>query len=373
MNKQKILHVTFDMEMGGAEQVIRQLIENSDVERFQSSVLCLDSKVGVLGKELDKQGFDTFCFSRQSGLDTVLIKRLKTYIRKNKIDVLHCHQYTPYVYGLLASLGTSANVVFTEHGRFYPDTYRWKRYLVNPILSFFTDSVVCISKATAKALSKYENFPYKKTQVIYNGVKSGHQLVEQQEKLTIKNDLGLTEQDLIFGTISRLDPIKNQLMMISAFSQVMKVRADSKLLLIGDGPMRAELEQHAQKLGVSDSVIFTGFIVNPQRYFCLMDIFLLPSLSEGTSMTLLEAMAFSIPCIVTDVGGNPEIVLHQDTGLVTPNNDEEALAKAMLHLASDDELYHKFARNGRARYLENFTVEEMVGAYQAMYLQFSKN
>lgn len=355
------------MEMGGAEQVIRQLIENSDTETFDSSVLCLDGKVGVIGQELQKQGFHNFSFDRQPGLDFTLIRQLKAYIKAHKISVLHCHQYTPYVYGLLASLGTPAKVLFTEHGRFYPDGYKWKRFIINPLLSFFTDVFVCISQATADAMVKYENFPQKKVDVIYNGIKEVDLQLSNYESSTLKGSLGLTEHDIIFGTISRLDPIKNQKMMITAFSQVQQSNPNSKLLIIGDGPMRQELEQHTLKLGVKDSVVFTGFIINPQRYFCLMDIFLLPSLSEGTSMTLLEAMAFSLPCIVTDVGGNPEIIKHNESGLVTHNDDADCLTKAMLLLIEDDTLAMSLGKSGQQRYKEIFTIDKMVSAYQEIY------
>ena len=180
--------------------------------------------------------------------------------------------------------------------------------------------------------------------------------------------MGLTEHDIVFGTISRLDPIKNQMMMISAFQKVQQSHPQSKLLIIGDGPIRENLEQHTAELGLKDSVIFTGFIVNPQRYFCLMDIFLLPSLSEGTSMTLLEAMAFSIPCIVTNVGGNPEIVINNESGLVVPNDDAESLTKAMCLLLTDKELASSLGTQGQHRYQDVFTIEKMVNAYQAIYM-----
>lgn len=371
MEKQKILHITFDMEMGGAEQVIRQLIENSNTEVFDSSVLCLDNKVGVIGQELQKQGVNNFAYNRQPGLDLTLVKQLRAYIREQKVSVLHCHQYTPYVYGLLASFGTKAKVLFTEHGRFYPDGYKWKRYILNPFLSFYTDVIVSISKATADALVQYENFPKRKIQVIYNGIKDGNLKLSTNEIANLKKSLGITEQDIVFGTISRLDPIKNQMMMITAFEQVHKMNPLSKLLIIGDGPVRQDLERHVAELKLDDSVIFTGFIVNPQRYFCLMDIFLLPSLSEGTSMTLLEAMAFSIPCIVTDVGGNPEIIIHNESGLVVPNNDSQSLAKAMILLMSDKNLAMSLGQNGKQRYQATFTIEQMVNAYQTIYQELS--
>ena len=372
MSRIKVLHVTFDMAIAGTEQVIRQLVENTDPVKFDTSIMCIDGRIGDLGQELIKKGIKIDSIKREaSGLDFGLIKTLKTYVKLNNIDVLHCHQYTPYVYGLFASLGTSTPVIFTEHGRFYPDSYKWKRVLLNPILSLFTSSITAISKATAEALIKYENFPRRKVTVIYNGIQFNPSSFSNNSNL--RKELGIDKEANLLGTIARLDTIKNQSMMIEAFAQVVKHFPNSYLLIVGDGPEREPLEQLRKKLCIQERVIFTGFKINPQRFFNIIDIFLLPSLSEGTSMTLLEAMAFKKPAIVTDVGGNPEIVKHNVTGLVTPNKDMPAFSKAIQELLKDPTKANKLGLQGLNRYNQLFKAEEMVNKYQNLYLNFSKH
>ena len=373
MKKIKVLHVTFDMCLGGTEQVIRQIVENIDHQAFEQHVLCIDGKIGELGQVLQQQGIAVSHLQRSSGLDRALISGLRRYIERHGIDVVHCHQYTPYVYGLLASLFTPAQVVFTEHGRFYPDRFKWKRVVINPLLAAMTKFITAISKSTAMALAKFENMPKRKIQIIYNGTKLQPEAIDAAQQRAWKAQFGFDQDTIVFGTISRLDPIKNQAMMIRAFAQVQRQLPKARLLLIGDGPLMKELVDLSQSLGVTDKVHFSGFVTAPQKYFSIIDVFLLPSLSEGTSMTLLEAMSYQTPSVVTAVGGNPEIVIHNETGLVIPNEDEPALVSSMLTLAEDMSLRAELGEKAGRRYLANFSEKNMVAQYEALYRACQSN
>lgn len=364
-NKIKILHVTFDMAIGGTEQVIRQLVENTDRERYEVSILCIDNHIGEIGQQLKKDGIAVFQLKRLPQFDFELVKALRRLCHEKEIDILHCHQYTPYFYGVLAAIRTDMKVIFTEHGRFYPDRSSWKRKLLNPLLVKLTDQVTSISKATKEALIRFESIPEHRIQVIYNGIADLSQKKFVAEPLN--KELGIDDNSLILGTISRLDPIKNHKMMISAFKEIQTHHANTRLLIVGDGPLRHELEQQCQELGLENQVIFTGFKVEPQKYLSLMDIFLLPSFSEGTSMTLLEAMSFSKPCVVTDVGGNPEIVVDRLNGLVIPNDDKDKLVAACLDLIENTSEQKQLGVNGRKRFDEHFTVQKMMLQFDSLY------
>ena len=155
------------MGIGGTEQVICQLIRNLDANQYQCNVACIDGTVGPLGQQLKEYGVNFTVFKRRPGFDLALIGSIRNLLRQNQYDIIHCHQYTPYVYGICAALFSRAKVVFTEHGRFYPDSYSWKRRMVNPLLGWCTDSIVAISAATAGALAHYEWFSGKAIDVIY--------------------------------------------------------------------------------------------------------------------------------------------------------------------------------------------------------------
>lgn len=376
MNKIKVLHITFDMAIAGTEQVIRQLVENTDPKQFEVAICCIDGKIGELGQKLQAQGVTFYTLKRGGGFDRGLVADLKKLVQDKHIDVLHCHQYTPYIYGLFASFGTRANVIFTEHGRFYPDSYKWKRYVLNPLLSLFTFAITAISQATNDALVKYENFPRRKIRTLYNGIRENNPIELKgflAEAKNLRHELGLSDETLVFGTISRLDSIKNQDMMIRAFALTRTQYPNCHLLIVGDGPEREKLEALVDELNMRKHITFTGFKVDPKPWFAVIDVFLLSSLSEGTSMTLLEAMAFAKPSIVTDVGGNPEIVAAEKTGLVTPTKDVNTFYHAMLRLAQNRGLATRLGAQAQQRFREQFTVRVMADSYQQLYLQAARS
>ena len=129
-----LCHLTFDMRIGGAEQVIKNLVEGIDSVQYNSSIFCIEEPIGSFGQQLIEQGTTIHSLPRKEGFNLTLIFKIRHYLKKYKIDILHCHQYTPWVYGVLSTIGTGIKVIFTEHGRFYPDRSSWKRRLINPWL-----------------------------------------------------------------------------------------------------------------------------------------------------------------------------------------------------------------------------------------------
>lgn len=364
----KVLHVTFNMAIGGTEQVIRQIIENSDKEKLCHEILCIDGTVGPIGRELKEKGIHIESIQRQSGTDFKLMQYIRRLIKQRNIDVLHCHQYTPYFYGVLSALWTDTRVIFTEHGRFFPDRHNIKRRWINPLLALATDNITAISRSTADAVAEYEYIPRNKIQIIYNGIKPIE--VDDATRDDLLKELKLLPDFRYIGTVSRLEPIKNQTMMINAFHSVKQKIPDLRLILIGDGAKMHDLKQLAENLDLKDDVIFTGFIDNPQKYISLFEIFLLSSFSEGTSMTLLEAMSLSKPCVVTGVGGNAEVIAHQKNGLVVPDNDAEKFSQAILSLLEDENKMHAYGKAGKEIFNKTFLAQKMVSDYQTMYFNF---
>lgn len=362
-SKKRILHLTYDMGVGGTEQVITQLVQNLDANVYENSIACIDGQIGLLGENLSKQGIKFHVFKRVSGFDTNLIKEIRRLLKGGEIDIIHCHQYTPYVYGVLSALFTSVKVVFTEHGRFHPDSYTWKRRMVNPMLGLATNSVVAISKSTAQALAHYEWFSLRSIQVIYNGILAAC----TEENSDFRAELGLKRDDVVFGTIARFDTIKNMPMMIEGFSEAKKVHGNTKLLLVGDGGERDKLEALVAELGLQDEVIFSGYQKDTVKYMSVIDIYLLTSYSEGTSMTLLEALSMGVCSIVTKVGGNVEIVEHQENGVVVDSEDVAGLSDWMIKLSGDSDQRSKLGEAGRKVFNEKFSIGKMIAQYSALY------
>lgn len=360
----RVLHVTHNMAVGGAEVVVTQLIKSMADGRYRSQIVCLDGVVGELGQSLIDSGTRVHCLTRKPGFDLSLVFQLRKLVQNEQIDILHCHQYTPFSYGVLSAAFTGINVVFTEHGRLYPDTWSWKRRIVNQILQIRANTIVAISEATRDALVKYEWFQRSRIKLVYNGISS---LSESPVNSSIGDDLGITSADLVIGTVSRLDSIKNQSLMIAAYARLQPEYPHVKLLLVGDGPERAKLEQQIDALGIKDHVIISGFVRDVVSYLSLIDIFLLTSFSEGTSMALLEAMSLAKPIIATEVGGNVELLNHNETALLVESDDEEGLVMGLRSMLEDSQLRTRLGLGAKAEFIEKFNVSQMTRRYEKLY------
>ena len=367
----KVLHITYDMRIGGTEMVIKNLIEGNKSNDIEMSIYCIESPLGPWGEDLRHNGVEIYGQERHPGFDMSLIKAIRKHITAHKIDIVHCHQYTPWVYGALAAAFTKTKIIFTEHGRFYPDSSSWKRKVVNPVLNRFTSTVTAISNATKQALVKFEYIKSSSIEVVYNGIKPLEP--SDSQRSAVKAELNLPENAFVFGTVARLDPIKNQKMLIAAFAQAEKYLLNTYLLIVGDGELMASLTQQAADLGLQDKVIFTGYKSNPTSYLDVMDVFLLPSLSEGTSMTLLEAMSIGKPCVVTNAGGNPEIVAHMKTGLVTANDNQKEFKEALIAISESEEMRTSFSEAAIARFYELFHVSKMMMQFSKIYKKVLEN
>jgi glycosyltransferase involved in cell wall biosynthesis len=364
--KTSVMHITYDMRIGGTEMVIKNIIEGSDKNLFDMSIFCIESPLGPFADDLLVEGIVINCHARHPGLDFSLVKAIRKHITANKIDVVHCHQYTPYVYGVIAAMLTRTKVIFTEHGRFYPDSSSWKRKMINPVLNLFTDKITVISEATKEALVIYENIPRRRIEVVYNGIAPLSYDVDQVAHL--KKKYGIADNEICLGTVARLDPIKNHTMMLKAFKQVIDEGIAAKLLIVGDGEERQNIETLIYQLNLNDLVILAGYEAKPQAFIAMMDIYLLSSLSEGTSMTLLEAMSLGKPCVVTDAGGNSEIIEHRVNGLVSTNDDALQFARAISKLAGSDILIKKMGHASYSRFKDTFSANTMCQKYKEMYM-----
>ena len=369
----KVMQLVLSLIIGGTEKLVYEIAQRVNRDEVSPVVCCLD-ELGVFGEKLREAGVPVYVLNRSPGLDWSLLPKLRDIIIKERIDVIHAHQYTPYFYGLMASLHSKATlapfrpeVVFTEHGRFYPDVRKFKRIVSNPILSLFTKEIVTISASTKQSLITYENFPARRIRVVYNGIDLGR-FSQTTDRLAKRRELGLAADDPVFGIVARLDPIKNHAMLLRACQQVVKVMPNARLLIIGDGPERARLEELTQTLGLAAHVTFLGARQDISELLQTFDVFALSSFSEGTSVTLLEAMGVGVPIVATNVGGNPEVVSDGETGWLVESGNANDMAAKLLQLLQDDALRARMGNAGKQRVHALFSIEKMVQAYVNLYL-----
>lgn len=370
----RVMQLVLSLVIGGTEKLVYDIVQRVDKSAVSPVICCLDS-LGHFGEELQKKGYRIYVLNRNPGIDWNLIGRLKAIIRKENIDVIHAHQYTPYFYGVMTLLYNRFDIsfktpklVFTEHGRFYPDRKKIKRMLANPVLSLFTDEIVTISESTKSSLVKYENFPASRIKVVYNGIEL-NQFSQKINPFTKKQSLGLSPDTNIIGIVARLDPIKNHAMLLQAFKQVLEQIPKTYLLIVGDGPEEPRLKTLAGSIGVVDKTVFLGARRDVSELLHIFDVFALSSFSEGTSVTLLEAMGASIPIVATRVGGNPEVVSDKESGYLVSNDNDQEMAKMLIKLLQDKDLRQKMGQVGQQRAYTMFSLDKMVNAYTNLYFK----
>jgi glycosyltransferase involved in cell wall biosynthesis len=361
-----LAYVVHSLNPGGTERLVMDM-SLAFAEEFRMHVFCLDEP-GAWAERLRERGIPVSCLWRQPGFDLRLSARLAAALRRCGAQIVHAHQCTPWFYAALSRLlHRGPRLLLEEHGRFFPEVDRRMRRLVNALLvERLTHRVVAVSEDVRERLKRYEGLDAARIDVIYNGVERPAALApEVRSKL--RHELGFAEVDFVIGTVGRFDPIKNLPMLVKSLAEVCGKDERVRGLLVGDGKEFASIRTLVEELGLADRVRLTGFRDDARALAQCMDLFVLASVSEGTSIALLEAIAAGVPVAVTDVGGNPEVVRAGETGWVVPSGAEEALTAAMLEALSDVNLRERYARSGQRRFEERFTFDKMLASYRAIY------
>jgi glycosyltransferase involved in cell wall biosynthesis len=318
----------------------------------------------VWAHELVSIGVPVAELRRQPGFHPTLAIEIATLIRAHRIDVVHCHHYSPYVYGLLATLLRPAKLVFTEHGRLSDARPSRKRQIVNPVLAWLPGQICAVS-GDLKQHMVAEGFPARCIRVVYNGIEPGNRRTTA-ERNAARAALGIGPDAFVIGTVGRLDPVKNLAVMLQLAAVMRDKVKHSLAVIVGDGPERAALQAKAAELGVADSVIFAGYRSDVRALMPAFDVYVNCSTYEGVSLTILEAMAASLPVVATPVGGNPEVVVDQETGYLVPARPR-SLAEAASRLAFDARLRRAMGDAARWRVIRHFSIARMVDEYASIY------
>lgn len=363
----RVAFVVHLMQVAGAEVLVRETIRRLG-PRIAPTIFCLDA-VGRIGEEMVAEGADLVCFGRKPGRDWGVGRKIAAAVNERGIEVVHAHQYTPFFYSALAKplCGFRPKLILTEHGRHYPDRVSPLRRAVNRLaLDRLADAVTACCRFSAIGLSRTDGFAGARIEVIENGIEVDR-YGPPADKALAKDDVGLETDRRYLIHVARHHPVKDQATLLRGFAAAAPDLPGVDLLMVGDGPLRAELEALAAELRVADRVRFLGIRTDIPELMRAADAFALTSLSEAASLTLLEAMASGLPAIVTNVGGNPEIVRHEREGLLFPRGDAPACADAIRRVFRDPELAARLGTAGRARAVERYQLGRTVDAYFELY------
>jgi L-malate glycosyltransferase len=354
-----VVHV---MQMAGAERLVVETIRRLG-PRIRPTVFCLDAQ-GSLGAELERDGIDVVVFGRRPGLDFGVAGRLAQEVRRRHIHVVHAHQYTPFFYAALAKLRTGARfrLILTEHGRHYPDLVSTQRRLGNRLLlSRLANRINAVCAFSADALAAKDGFPRQRIDIIPNGID-----LAEYDRPTPPAE-GLPAGRRFITTIARFHPVKDHATLIRAFAKIAARFPDVDVLLAGEGPLKHDLESLAATLKVTDRIRFLGVRRDVPALLKATTVFALTSVSEGASLTVLEAMAAGRPIVLTDVGGNPELVRRNVDGLLPPRGDVDGIAQALATMLADPTLAARFGESAALRVRREFLLDRTVERYYELY------
>ena len=364
----RILHVLLSLEPGGLENGVVNVINRLDRSRFESSVCCL-KRAGEFARRIDDPRVAIHELDWRGGNDPRLALRLAGLLRRTRPHIVHTRNAEPFFYGFAgAKLARAQALVHSEHGRKFDD--RPSRFAVQRWMSSHTDAIFAVSGQLKADLVKHVGLSAAAIEVLHNGVDLSRFNVAEpapahaRARGALRREWGVPDGALVVGSVGRLVAVKNYGLLLRAIASS---GLDVHVVLAGEGPERAALTALAAALGIASRVHLLGHSNDVDRVLRAFDVFVLPSLSEGMSNTLLEAMAAGVPPVASVVGGNGEIVRDGVDGKLFPSDDESALGACLVALCRDDALRARFAAAARERVHATFDIRHMIERYEQLY------
>lgn len=359
----KILYFITSLDMGGAEQLLLLTLKNLNRQRFKPFVCCLYA--GKLANEIEGLGIEVIDLKIKNKLDLSILFKFYNLLKKEKFDIVHTHLFHSNIIGrIMARLCHVPIVISTLH---YAFSYNGNfGIILERLTAKLADRIIVVSDAVRNFCINEIKIPQERLQLIYNGVDLNIldevfiNLPSLREELSLNNDF-------LVGCIGRFAEVKGQRYLLKAIAEVIKVHNKIKFLLIGSGPLEKELRDLTKALGISDNIIFLDSRRDIPQMMHSVDLYVVPSLQEGLSITLLEALAMEKPTIATTVGGNPEVIIHEESGILIPPKDHKAIAKSIIRLFENKDKAKELGIKGRLRVIERFNIKENVSKTQSLY------
>jgi glycosyltransferase involved in cell wall biosynthesis len=366
MSKKRILQIIHGLHIGGAENVVVSLARNIDRSQFDIQILCV-KETGVMGDRLIGEGVEvTTLPSSKKNLGK--LQQIKKAIKNYNPDIVHTHGTSALLAtGPVYAYSRLPTWLHTFHFGNYPHIP--KKYLYGEmLLTRFADRLVAVSESQRNSVIKYLHVSKDKTTTVFNGVEENPFHKDSEVRDSIRSEFGFSEEDIVIGCIAVLSEQKGVTYLLDAVKNVVDAVPRAKFLIVGGGRLQDQLVEQSKKLAIDDVVTFTGWRPDALKIFTGFDIFVQPSLWEGLSMVLLEAMSSELPVLVTDVADNSKILSHGDNGLIISPKDTPAIEQGLISLCADQEQAMLMAKRAYSLYLDNFTVDAMVRRYERIYL-----
>jgi glycosyltransferase involved in cell wall biosynthesis len=361
----KVLHVITDTNIGGAGRYLLNLLSAWDENRYSVTVACPAG--GELEKRLKSLGVKVYPLKGgEKSFRISHVAQILGIIAREKVDLIHTHASLS---GRIAGKLSGCRVVMTRHWMGKKSEMGFLRRWINRIIyRLLTDRVIAVSRAVKVSLIEI-GVPAWLIKTVYNGINIPN-IFENCGKLRM--ELNTPEGVPLLGMIARLVPEKGHEYAIKAMPEILRRFPDARLVLVGDGPSRTYLEDLCERVGVKERVIFLGFRKDVEKIAIDFDVILMPSLSEGLPLALLESMALGKPVVASEVGGIPEVIKDGINGVLVPPGDAGALAEKVVGLLISDKLRENLGKNARQTILSQFTARIMAEKTLRIYDELMK-
>jgi glycosyltransferase involved in cell wall biosynthesis len=357
-----VLHLSSTSGPGGAEMIVKRLASSLDPTRFRS-VVCLFRAGWLYDASLGAE-LPASIIQMNGAFDTRWARAFAALVRNERVEVIHAHEFTANTYGSLMGKILGVPVVATVHGKSY-FVEQVKRRVAYRFVSRVS-RMVAVSEDLKQFIVRRVGVAEHRVNVVYNGVDvAGSPPVDQVS--AIREDLRLDGYDHVIGTVGSLYPVKGHIHLIKALPEILRTCPKTLLLLVGQGELEQALKAEVVKRNLDAHVRFLGFRGDVPALLSLFDVFVLPSLSEGLSMALLEAMAAGKPVVATKVGGNSELVIDGDTGFLIDPESPESISDRVVQVLRDKVQAAGMGNRGRRRVQDKFSFRAMVDRYQSYY------
>lgn len=348
----RVCHVSLTLKTGGLERILCDLARKHDRRIVSPTFLAL-RELGTFAEQIQALECPVVQLIQRGRLAEVMA--MARFFQEGGFDVVHLHNTYPHIYGSIAARWAKIPVVVsTRHGQ--RAGHRWYATWQYALSARWVDRVVAVSDDAAKLCVQADGLPREKVCRIWNGIDT--------ETFNYQGPI----RDPVAISVARLSPEKDFQTLIRGFSLARLQVPSLRLIIVGDGPERPALERLTFQLGLRDRVEFLGEQRDVPQLLGQASIFVSTSLTEGISLTLLEAMAVGLPVVVTAVGGNPEVVVEGITGHLCPPRSPRAFAEALVMLCQKQDHWVPYGRAGRERVLAYFDIRRLAREYERLYL-----
>jgi len=358
----RLLLVVDSLEVGGAERHVVDLGTALCRQGYEVEVAC--SVSGGLSEPLEAAGVPVWPLTGRlvkRRVSMAYARGIRSLLRERPFDLVHAHIFASAVAAAIATLGTGVPLVISEHTEASWQTWRTRR--VSRWAHRQARRVIAVSTPIERRLTERDGVPPELVTLIPNAVIPASD--EPSEAGDTVPD-GWLDGALV-GVVARLQPEKGVANFLRAAACVSRIFPDARFLVVGDGPLREELSGLARHLGVSERVRFLGYRTDSRALMRLMDVLVVPSLTEGSPLIVLEAMAAGVPVVASAVGGIPDQIGHGEAGILVPPSDPDALGEALGALLQDPAYARRLGEAGRRRTENEFSHETLVRRIEAVY------